>query len=288
MKALTLITGAATVQLLGTVFCSGPLAQPVTEPQPACHARVYFDFDTSNLTDKAQEIVSLIVRCVKRRGGHVNIVGSAAAFESKDPDGDPSAVGLRTYAQMLSERRAEAVKDEMIREGLDGNIIHTSEIDMRLPAPGRDQALDKFADISVTSSSLVFPRAAQPRSVCSDYNRVYFYSDSTDLMNGAQEAVSRIVSCIKQKGGHVSIVGHATLKESESALNSDDEEDASQASIPLHAQAVSERRAQSIKDEMVRQGLDSNTIRTSGIGMRLEAPELDEVHNRYAEVTVTR
>jgi outer membrane protein OmpA-like peptidoglycan-associated protein len=73
---------------------------------------VFFDFDKSNLTEKAVEVVQEAVRTAKSEGmvkvlvtGHTDTVGSDA------------------YNQALSERRANAVKDEMVREGLDGSGI---------------------------------------------------------------------------------------------------------------------------------------------------------------------
>ncbi len=73
---------------------------------------VFFDFDKSNLTDKAQEVVAEAVKTAKANGmvkvmvtGHTDTVGS---------DG---------YNQALSERRANSVKDEMVREGMDGSTI---------------------------------------------------------------------------------------------------------------------------------------------------------------------
>jgi outer membrane protein OmpA-like peptidoglycan-associated protein len=39
--------------------------------------------------------------------------------------GHTDTVGSHSYNQGLSERRADAVKDEMVREGLDGSQIST-------------------------------------------------------------------------------------------------------------------------------------------------------------------
>jgi len=73
---------------------------------------VFFDFDKSNLTEKAQEVVTEAVKTAKSQGmvrvlitGHTDTVGSDA------------------YNQALSERRANAVKDEMVSEGMDSSTI---------------------------------------------------------------------------------------------------------------------------------------------------------------------
>jgi len=73
---------------------------------------VFFDFDKSNLTDKAQEVVSEAVKAAKTQG-MVRVMVT----------GHTDTVGSDTYNQALSERRATSVKDEMVREGMDGGSI---------------------------------------------------------------------------------------------------------------------------------------------------------------------
>ena len=70
---------------------------------------VFFDFDKSNLTDKAQEVVAEAVRTAKANG-----------FVKVLVTGHTDTVGSDSYNQALSIRRAQSVKDEMVREGLDG------------------------------------------------------------------------------------------------------------------------------------------------------------------------
>jgi outer membrane protein OmpA-like peptidoglycan-associated protein len=73
---------------------------------------VFFDFDKSNLTDAAQAVVAEAVKTAKTSGFvRVQVVGHT------------DTVGSDGYNQALSVRRAEAVKDEMVREGLDGSTI---------------------------------------------------------------------------------------------------------------------------------------------------------------------
>ncbi len=73
---------------------------------------VFFDFDKSNLTEKAQEVVAEAVKTAKSQG-MVKVMVT----------GHTDTVGSDTYNQALSERRAQSVKDEMVREGMDGNSI---------------------------------------------------------------------------------------------------------------------------------------------------------------------
>ena len=73
---------------------------------------VFFDFDKSNLTEAAQAVVAEAVKVAKANGFvRVQIVGHT------------DTVGSDKYNQKLSERRGEAVKDEMVRQGMDGSTI---------------------------------------------------------------------------------------------------------------------------------------------------------------------
>ena len=73
---------------------------------------VFFDFDKANLTDKAVEVVQEAVHTAKENG-----------FVKVLVTGHTDTVGSDSYNQALSVRRAQSVKDEMIREGLDGSGI---------------------------------------------------------------------------------------------------------------------------------------------------------------------
>ena len=73
---------------------------------------VFFDFDKSDLTDKALEVVQEAVHTAKTNG-----------FVKVLVTGHTDTVGSDSYNQALSIRRAESVKDEMVKEGLDGSGI---------------------------------------------------------------------------------------------------------------------------------------------------------------------
>ena len=75
---------------------------------------VFFDFDKSNLTAEAQQVVAEAVKTAQQ-SGMVRVVVT----------GHTDTVGSRAYNQALSERRAQAVKDEMVREGLTAGEIST-------------------------------------------------------------------------------------------------------------------------------------------------------------------
>jgi outer membrane protein OmpA-like peptidoglycan-associated protein len=102
-------------------YVPAPYVEPAPPAPPAAMVApaprefmVFFDFDKSNLTPEAREIVSAAVRTAKDRGA-VRIVVT----------GHTDTVGSFRYNQALSERRANSVKAEMVRDGLDGTMIAT-------------------------------------------------------------------------------------------------------------------------------------------------------------------
>lgn len=94
-----------------------PAPAPATVTQTIQTPRdfmVFFDFDRSTLTPEAKEIVAKAVDTAKQVGSvHIVVTGHT------------DTVGSRRYNQGLSERRAAAVKAEMIRDGFNGYDIVT-------------------------------------------------------------------------------------------------------------------------------------------------------------------
>jgi outer membrane protein OmpA-like peptidoglycan-associated protein len=98
-----------------------PYVEPAPPPPPAAvvipaqrEFMVFFDFDKSNLTPEAREVVTAAVRTAKDRGA-IRIVVT----------GHTDTVGSLRYNQALSERRANSVKAEMVGQGMDGAMIAT-------------------------------------------------------------------------------------------------------------------------------------------------------------------
>jgi outer membrane protein OmpA-like peptidoglycan-associated protein len=89
-----------------------PLPPPPPPPPPTRTFIVFFDFNKSNLTAEAQAVVTEAVKSAKANG----IVRVLVT-------GHTDTVGSDSYNQGLSVRRAESVKDEMQREGMDGSSI---------------------------------------------------------------------------------------------------------------------------------------------------------------------
>jgi outer membrane protein OmpA-like peptidoglycan-associated protein len=88
-----------------------PAAAQVVTPR---EFMVFFDFDRSNLSPEAREIVAKAVDAAKQTGS-VRIIVT----------GHTDTVGSRRYNQALSERRAMAVKREMMHDGFNGAMIAT-------------------------------------------------------------------------------------------------------------------------------------------------------------------
>jgi outer membrane protein OmpA-like peptidoglycan-associated protein len=88
-----------------------PPPMPVA-PLPVTTYIVFFDFNKSNLSDAAQAVVTQAVNVAKtNRFVKVQIVGHT------------DTVGSDKYNMNLSLQRAQSVKEEMVREGLDGTTI---------------------------------------------------------------------------------------------------------------------------------------------------------------------
>ena len=106
-----------------------PMAQPVAAPQPAPTPRpapvaaaplvrsfqVFFDFDKSDITDDARKIIVQAADNAKKAGGTTRITLTGHADRS----------GPAQYNLRLSQRRADAVKAELVKLGVGTNDIAT-------------------------------------------------------------------------------------------------------------------------------------------------------------------
>jgi outer membrane protein OmpA-like peptidoglycan-associated protein len=117
---------------------------PPPAPEYVKTFMVFFDFDKSNLTPEARQVVSEAVRTAKEHGP-VRIVVT----------GHTDTVGTHAYNQALSERRAMSVKNAMVAMGLDGAMIATvgKSFDEPLVAtgPGIREPQNRRAVIDLTN-----------------------------------------------------------------------------------------------------------------------------------------
>jgi|SRR5579871_1485772 len=114
-------------------------------PAPAVAVRdftVFFDFDRADLTNEARQVIASAVQTAKMTGPvRITVTGHT------------DKVGSQGYNQRLSERRAAAVKNEMIRLGMNGVDIATigrSFNDPLIPTgPGVREAQNRRAVIDL-------------------------------------------------------------------------------------------------------------------------------------------
>jgi len=96
-------------------------------PAPAPKFIVYFETNKSNLTPDARETIARAADNIQRQQvTQVNVVGHT------------DTTGSDAYNQRLSERRAEAVRQELVRDGVPANEIVTvgrGKSDLAVPTP---------------------------------------------------------------------------------------------------------------------------------------------------------
>jgi len=91
--------------------------------QPSAHYALWFDFDQDRLTQSGRQVVAEAVRDAKASGVHSILV-----------TGHTDTAGGDDYNQDLSLRRAEAVKREMVKDGIDERLIFIAGRGDRYPA----------------------------------------------------------------------------------------------------------------------------------------------------------
>jgi outer membrane protein OmpA-like peptidoglycan-associated protein len=87
-------------------------APPPPPPPPVKTFIVFFDFDRSDLTSSAVDVITEAVRVAKANG-----------FVKVLVTGHTDTVGSDTYNMTLSLDRAKSVREEMVRQGMDGSDI---------------------------------------------------------------------------------------------------------------------------------------------------------------------
>jgi OOP family OmpA-OmpF porin len=95
---------------------------PAAAPAAAREYRVYFDFDRATITPEGEQIVGQVANAVRSGGtARVELVGKA----------DRS--GTDQYNQRLSERRARAVQDALVRAGVPRDRLTARAVGEREP-----------------------------------------------------------------------------------------------------------------------------------------------------------
>jgi outer membrane protein OmpA-like peptidoglycan-associated protein len=120
------------------VFGSALAAQPIL---PA-HFRLYFESDSEVLTPASALEYKKVFDDIKRRPVYqVEVIGHTDTFASKD------------YNQRLSLKRADAIKERLVRDGLDPKSIAVAgrgELDLAVPTPnGVHEPRNRRVEITV-------------------------------------------------------------------------------------------------------------------------------------------
>jgi OOP family OmpA-OmpF porin len=98
-----------------------PAPPPPPPPPPVRTFIVFFDFDKWNLTQDAQQVVAQAVRTAQ----NVGVVRIVVTGHTDTAHARPGTAQAQAYNQALSERRAAAVRDEMVRHGMNPAEIAT-------------------------------------------------------------------------------------------------------------------------------------------------------------------
>ena len=95
--------------------------EPVAPPPPVRTFILFFEWDQSELTVQAQQVIADAVAEIERNGAaRIQVVGHTDTSHIS-----PGTQASQVYNQALSERRAESVKAEMVRRGIGADEITT-------------------------------------------------------------------------------------------------------------------------------------------------------------------
>ncbi len=121
----------------GTSFFSGNVDRNQFQP-------IYFDFDSESIRPSEGAKIQQIAQFMQGNSSEIIIAG----FTDER--------GTAEYNRGLGERRAEAVREHLISQGIDGNRIQTVSFGLEMPAdPGHEEAAwakNRRAEIGVTKS----------------------------------------------------------------------------------------------------------------------------------------
>lgn len=133
--------------------CGAPLA--VKEPPKAptvqtvtLGADAYFDFDKATLKPAGRERLDALATEIRQLGGTVSSVAVV---------GNTDAIGTEAYNQALSERRAQAVVDYLVRQGVNPGVISAQGAGEGNPVASNEtaegRAQNRRVDVTVESRS---------------------------------------------------------------------------------------------------------------------------------------
>lgn len=106
--------------------------EPVVKQPVSVVIKAYFDFDKSNLTDESRSKLNDVAQQIKAYNVEVITVS-----------GHADRIGTEQYNEALSQRRADTVKAELVKLGVDESKIFTEakgESEPEVTCPGRTSA----------------------------------------------------------------------------------------------------------------------------------------------------
>ncbi|HZB93252.1 MAG TPA: OmpA family protein [Stellaceae bacterium] len=98
-----------------------PAAAPAAPPVTARQYNVYFDWNKSDLTSDARQIIDKVAEQVKSDNSHVALTGKA------------DLSGTDAYNMTLSHHRADAVREALVADGVPAGQIEERWVGMREP-----------------------------------------------------------------------------------------------------------------------------------------------------------
>ncbi|GAA4465815.1 OmpA family protein [Nemorincola caseinilytica] len=283
------------VLYIASIFFISPVfAQRATDT-----FKLYFDLDVPTLNEKMQKKIDLLIYNDKIiSGSKVTIVGYA------------DYLGTETYNQDLSMKRAQGVKDYLVKYG----SMNEKDITLcvgrgkvnRKDMNGQDGSpTDRRVDIVVNNRSATVHNAPKPKPGKKDtirrvtvtdiddmkalrvgsvfkLNNVYFPADRHVMKQESKETLEKLYTVLKNNPKmKISIEGHVCcIRDAPDALD-----------IDTYEPFLSVNRAKAIYKYLVDKGIEADRLSYVGFGRRRpvianEQTEEDADKNRRVEIRI--
>jgi hypothetical protein len=177
-------TAIGALMLLGACASEAPPPAPTAAaPPPPQTFMVFFDLDSANLNATSQNVVKQTAAAFKSTGGN-----SISASGHTDRSGTPE------YNQILSVRRANAVKAALVREGVPDSAVSTSGLGETRPlvptADGVREPQNRRVEIALAKPGAVM---GNDQAYCKAMSALYRRHISTS--SAASDAGTAMAQC---------------------------------------------------------------------------------------------
>jgi outer membrane protein OmpA-like peptidoglycan-associated protein len=140
---LVVVLAAAVLSLLGGGDEASAAPPPTADEVPPTN--IFFEWDKSDLSPESLAIIHLAAEAIKARGkGAVAVLGYS------------DASGTNAYNTALSQRRADAVKEALIREGVPPHTIFVRGVGKAHPrvatADGVSEAQNRRVEVRILNN----------------------------------------------------------------------------------------------------------------------------------------